>query len=543
MTEKISVAIADDEPLVCVVIQKCIHWNELGMELTGIAHDGKALLDLVQETHPDIVITDINMPELDGLEFIETCRREGAVSRFIIITGYKQFDYIYKALKNNVDDYLLKPISEVEINHTLEKLRNDILDEKSHGKAVVESLQDNLKKDREQMKNMFLTHMLESDGRMLADEATIRERYGLVFSERSLFRAIIVKIDIHQNEEIEDGFLSIQNKLVSIYKEVFEENIEHCFLSEENGRLLLGLCYGEEYKRNFFEKCHRYYEKCRMTVELFSGFDLTLCISGEKKELKDFYSAFEEARSAMYYRLRSGVNKIIVYDQMEKTEPYFTEDERTRFLAEIQKDMDVLDTAGYERHIEKLFFDIGIQYNPAELIRICDDITNGWFKTLEQMNPEAKGSQLQYLHDMILKRIDNAVNRKALKNAILEPIKESIEKQNEEKSNRKKQPVRLAIRYIEEHYCENLTLDIVAEQVSLNPVYLSNVFKKETGDNFTDYIHKCRMDMAKQKLRSSSDSIVKIALDLGYSDAKYFSKMFRKYEKIKPTDYRKIYGA
>lgn len=108
MSEKLRVLIADDEPMVCVVVKKCIHWEELGLELAGVASDGQELMDLIKKEKPDIVITDISMPELSGLDLIENVRKEGAACRFIIISGYRQFEYARKALKNSVDDYLFR---------------------------------------------------------------------------------------------------------------------------------------------------------------------------------------------------------------------------------------------------------------------------------------------------------------------------------------------------------------------------------------------------------------------------------------------------
>ncbi len=108
--------------------------------------------------------------------------------------------------------------------------------------------------------------------------------------------------------------------------------------------------------------------------------------------------------------------------------------------------------------------------------------------------------------------------------------------------NLKKKSVRTALRYIDQHYQEVLTLDMVAQVVNLNPVYFSNMFKKETSENFLDCVHKRRIKAAKDILRTQNDSIGKIAMDVGYFDAKYFSKIFKKYVGIRPSEYRNMYG-
>ena len=120
------VLIADDEYLICELIKKMICWEELGLEFTGFAHNGQELLQKIQEHRPAIVITDISMPVMDGIELIRQTRYLNIPCRFIIVSGYKQFEYAHNALKYAVDDYILKPISETELNQALKKILEEL---------------------------------------------------------------------------------------------------------------------------------------------------------------------------------------------------------------------------------------------------------------------------------------------------------------------------------------------------------------------------------------------------------------------------------
>ena len=115
----LKIMIADDEDKICQLIYKLIDWSSMRMEVIGIAHNGIEALDLAKEYHPDIAITDIRMPGLDGLEFIEKAKEVDPNLEFIIISGYQQFEYAKKAIKYGVSDYLLKPIKKEELIGTL----------------------------------------------------------------------------------------------------------------------------------------------------------------------------------------------------------------------------------------------------------------------------------------------------------------------------------------------------------------------------------------------------------------------------------------
>ena len=116
------VIIADDEPKVLLLIRNLIQWEELGLELVATANDGISALDLIEELHPDIVITDIRMPGYDGIELIERAKALDSRIDFIIISGYRHFNYAQKAIRFGVEDYLLKPLKALEINQTLRKM-------------------------------------------------------------------------------------------------------------------------------------------------------------------------------------------------------------------------------------------------------------------------------------------------------------------------------------------------------------------------------------------------------------------------------------
>lgn len=539
MSENLRVIIADDEPMVCVVVKKCVHWETLGLELAGIAYDGEELLSLIRSSKPDIVITDISMPELSGLDMIEEVRKEGLNCKFIIISGYRQFEYAHKALKNNVDDYLLKPINEQELNESLSRVRMSILEEERHGKKAVDILITNHKKDKDNIRRMFLSQMLTTGEAFLSDRAGLEEEYGICFSE-GLYQAMEAKFDILKKEDLSEGLSSVQTKLITIFKNIFEKECREIFIDTVDERILIGINYDAEYQNTINEKCRKFFEYGKNIADLFLGFTLTVGVSRRHKILSEFPQAFREAMTAVSFRLTEGTDKVIFYENLNVPENRWGVQEKERIKETVAADFEILNKEHFKQYINSLFFQAGGKCNAAEIVALSRLIVEIFFRDRQYIEGEIENASCLYKKAM--KKIDNAVTLPDLKNTVLNAVLPVMEELEEKKNSQKKKPVRAAQAFIEKHFHEALTLETVANEVNLNPVYFSNIFKKETNENFVDYLHKCRIEAAKEMLRKEDTPIVNIASKVGYYDAKYFSKMFRKYVGIKPSDYRKIYG-
>lgn len=539
MSERLRVVIADDEPKVCVVVQKCIHWDELELELTGIAHNGKDLLDRILETKPDLVVTDIDMPEMNGLELIETVRKSDIDCKFIIISGYRQFEYAHKALKNNVEDYLLKPIDEQELNESLERLKMTILHERMQGQDAVEQLISKNKKDKENIHRIFLNQIMYQREELQLDERLIETEYGLSFGE-GVYQAVFAKLDDTEHEDLSEGLSSIQTKLISIFKKIFENQCKEILVLAEPERILFGIYYDEQHKSKMNENFKTFYEYGKNIVELFIGFSLTVGVSGKHYSLKEFPIAFEEAKSAITCRVVDGIDRTIFYEQLAITDSLLTAEQSDQIHIEVVRLFEILDVVAFRNYMSQLYFVDNTYGNALKMFDISKLILTTVFARIKELKLDV--DNCQYRQKVATRRFHNAVSIKEMKTAVTDVVAQIMEELEEKRRNQKKKPVRDAIQYIEKHYAEDISLEVVAGQVNLNPVYFSNIFKKEIGENFVDYLHKYRMEIAKVALREEDTPIINIAYNVGYHDAKYFSKLFKKYVGIKPTDYRKIYG-
>ena len=177
----LKILIADDEDRVCRLIEKLIDWEHLDISLVATAANGIEELELIQKYEPDIVITDIRMPGMDGLQVIERVVQMERHVNFIVVSGYKQFEYAYNALKYGVEDYLLKPIHKEELNKILAKICAARL-EKEKQVSDYELMEKEHKLSQEIIQNKFIATLLTQENRDVVDLAMANEKYHFSFS-------------------------------------------------------------------------------------------------------------------------------------------------------------------------------------------------------------------------------------------------------------------------------------------------------------------------------------------------------------------------
>lgn len=538
MEDKIKVIIADDEPKVCVVEENIIQWQRLNLELVGIAHDGIELLRLIEEEKPDIVVTDICMPGLSGLEIIKQVREEKINVKFIIVSGYRQFEYAHDALKYKVDDYLLKPIDAQELNDALLKLRNDILNERVLVDGGIPSV--DITSDKEYIRRIFLNQVLQAPIHTRYNTAEIEENYGIVFSE-ALFQAVYVKLDILE-ETLEDseGLDSLSSKLVRIFCKIFTPYCQELLTISTHGSIILVINYSEQYLKKVTDGYEDFFLHAKNIVDLFDTVKLTLGIGNTCSSVNEIKRSISEANEAIYYRIVAGTNRIITFASVLK--PASSMDEKAiKLLTErLIRDFEALDSDDYIECIQELFALSDASSNIPELMHLCNDVAMTFFDLQNKLQNKILNEE--YLKNRIYQGIMNATDLSTLQQHMTNELVKIIEQITEDKRSQSKKPIKEAIKYIETNYNKPISLGDVAQAVWLNPVYFSSVFKKETGENFRDYLHKYRINIAKDLLRTTHQNVNQICHAIGYDDANYFIKIFRKYVGLTPSEFRKIYG-
>ena len=194
----------------------------------------------------------------------------------------------------------------------------------------------------------------------------------------------------------------------------------------------------------------------------------------------------------------------------------------------------------FQEDLQNLFHVVRTHFSALALADILETILELFLKTEEKLFAGVLNED--YIRKQYVYGIRNALSLSILQRAVEQPVSEAMESLIQRVDQQKTKPVRSAMVYVEENYQNPMRLEDVAAYVNLNPVYFSNIFKRETGENFTDYLTKYRMEEAKRLLRDTGNTIREIAEQTGYTDTRYFSKLFKKVVGIKPSEYRKIYG-
>lgn len=539
METKIKVVIADDEQMVCVVEENLIAWDELNLELSGIAHDGAQLLALILEKKPDIVITDICMPELSGLELIKQVRQQELSVKFIIISGYKQFEFAHDALKYRVDDYLLKPINGQELNDALLKLRMEILNERAEPGANIRDKVESLQ-DKETIRRIFLNQLVHNQNGLNLDASEIERNYGVNFRE-GLFQAVVTKIDgIADMPEKSEGLVSLSSKIVRVFNKIFEPHCYEILSAFEDAKILMAINYPESAARQVSDGIDEYFLYAKNIADLFEGVSLTVGTGNQYPEMGLIRQSFIEAETAVYQRIILGTNRVIQQTNLTKPAQH-PDDKALKELRErLGREFEALNASAITETLNELFQAFLENCDVSALTAFLYELTDDFFLLHKSLGNEIPNRD--YIQNRILRGIDNATSLPLLQQHVDKELTELTNRILEEKVAQSKKPIREAIRFIEANYNKPISLGDVAEAVWLNPVYFSNLFKKETGENYIDYVHKYRINIAKEKLRTTNNTINQICYAVGYDDPNYFVKLFKKYVGLTPSEFRKIYG-
>ncbi|MDO4333993.1 MAG: helix-turn-helix domain-containing protein [Eubacteriales bacterium] len=530
MERLVKLIIADDEPFICGMLEKLIDFEALGIELAACANDGETLLNKIEQLRPDIVLTDISMPKKDGLEVIRLTREKEIPCRFIIISGYRQFEYAYNALKYEVDDYLLKPVEGQELNRVLLKLctgirRQDLPDEEKENSELYAYLIE--KATHEELKSSALS--LEE----------INGTFHTTF-QKGWYRLLFLKLDFTRNEgQVKEDVSSVINKLRDLTGNFFTPLCYEVIMSEKRDGVMCLLNYAETADKEIRKQINALFIEAKNVADLFYGFHLTLCVGKAVDRPYRLEETKQSCRRASWVRMHYGLNRIIYAEQIE-------EGDAAGFTGRFREIQENLEKAFVSMNIESMEEQIGKIFDlPAPVL--CSTAAMQFVREIvgrfaEIYGKVTKAANTDTICRQIFSRLHQQMDFKSYRQELTACLRVYMTEMAQAVSEKNGKQIRQIYAYIEQHYAEHLSLESMAGIVNLSPVYFSNLFKKESGQNFTEYLTAYRMKKAKEFLRTGDMNINEIACALGYADARYFSKVFKKEVGVKPTDYRKIYG-
>ena len=497
------VMIVEDEELILQGIRNILDWDSLGLQVVHMAHDGTEALKMWDEEPVHIVVTDISMPEMDGLELLRRIREKEEQVRFIILTGYDEFDYAREAIRLEVENYILKPIDEEELER---QLRETVQKLEAMDKKKIQYIDE---------KAQWMHFLNGKSGQ--EDSGKFAGMLGL--EECGNYYAAVMKwnMDGLKEKKITDVILELKK----------DSSMRVVHLPPDSLLLILADGHADE------AQALEYFAEMQNQIE--SSFEV-LTFIGMGPAFKSFAQlskAYQAARKLQKYLLIEGYGSCISQSQTEsrKTESIRMDGDRLRKLILKKEQEQAMD------YMEDLFINnirkdasAGALYQMAVKMAVL----------LEDIKKEYKLESGRF-HDLteLIETIFSADDIHGIKAAFVSEIIEIISCMHGEDSQYTP-VVRQIIAEVQRNYKEDMNLKTLAYKYHMNASYLGQIFQKETGYSFAQYLSNTKNSVAKDLILNTNMKINDIAKQAGYVDTSYFYRKFKQCYGVSPASMREM---
>ncbi len=415
----------------------------------------------------------------------------------------------------------------------MEKRKKDIQKEEETAE-----LKEQAQHSRRKMQKHFLSSIMEKNsGSLNMDLKDINDEYQFEF-EQGCFVAIFAKLDSDEKDQDWTGFLHIMEEIID--RDLQGGDKEYINSIMKSGVMTI-INYRQELRESTRIGIEKPFVQMKRELDKFSGYHVTMGVSSEKNSIGEIAESIQEAILAVKCRGKIGLDRFIYYDQLRYQAVPLQEILADKYVREIENIVEALDYEAFQGVIIKAYEEIKSVafFSPAAVYDYLERVAEILLGVLK--NNQIEESLLAQLEDELEKVLDFCTNLDDLVYRFTESTRAYFEKIIADKKNRSQLPIRMAKQYVQEHFSCQISLEDVAEYIGLSPAYLSTMFKKELGINFSEYLISCRMETAKELLKTTDLSIVEVSEQVGYTDSRHFSKTFNKVVGLKPSVYRKLY--
>lgn len=528
--------IVDDEPLVQVGVKSMINWSEYGIEIIGCVSNGKQALDIIKKDTLDIVISDIKMPVMDGLELAKYCSENlDYPPVFIILTSYEEFELAKKAIKYNVIDYLIKlelnkEMLEESIKKSLSKLKKRNAD-----KEIVEKVRETDSAYNEDLINQNFR-----------DKFFIKLLYNL-FENDDMFEMQLKNLNLNLSGysyvtcfcEINCASEKSLNQYIctlNMFKEIAIKYLK-CFILSLDYNHFAVICFLDTHHDSNEVLSSSLNKICTM-INKYYNVQIKIGVGNIYDSLHLINVSFEEGRSC--YNSSHDKHNIVFYSQFKKLSSSLDDTfNLSLYKDEFIKAFEEYDTKSLYNILSKIIDNLNHHLDDyiqsldcaCDILYVCINLLNdgkdcinkifegqvdGYKSIYQTKNVEQIVKWLVYLRDRLCEYMDT--KKKNYTNNTIIHVK----------------------KYIKDHTNEKLSLNEVANVYSISPSYLSTLFKKYCNIGFTEYVTQSKIEKAKDLLLNENYKVYEISEMLGFESAFYFSKVFKKVTGISPKEYTKL---
>ncbi|CAN7545922.1 response regulator [Paenibacillus sp. LjRoot153] len=530
-----SILIVDDETIFRKGIRLMITDMQSDWIVLDEATDGAEALEKIEELQPDLIITDIKMPRLDGIQLQYIVKERYPHISCVVMSGYNDFQYARESLRLGAKDYLMKPFQREELYALLAKLQEEWLTEKRPNKSNGMD---------QQVQNQMRQHVLAGllTGNVHHGEAELLDNVGIQFPH-AYISCLIAKLD--RDSVTDERYYQLNPSLFSIYIQQFIQEIlnksfkGYVFIHHESEVVAL---INHEDVATINAEIEQLTNRIRKEIRVQSNFTLTFGLGSPAKDLESISKSYKEAGLALLYRLVIGGDRLLsneIVAEMKKEKHDWHAADWHSLNQFIQEG----DLANVKQQASLYVTKLCQQWKDPEIIhqQICKMLLH--FYELAVNLAVVK----QWLQNTDVKQVLVDIYSYSSSKELIERCQKLLGDLTVCIGNRQKKmvtsPVEIVVRYVEEHYAESITLNTMAEIVYLSPSYLSSLFKSKQGQSFIDFLTEKRIEKAKSLLLYSDEKIQVISDSTGFTNIRHFNRVFKTITNRTPSEFREGKGT
>lgn len=529
-----TVMLVDDEEEVRQAIIRKLEWNEIGFQVTGYAENGEEALEKAEILRPDVVMTDIKMPFMDGLTLCRKIREKLPHTKLIIFSGFDEFEYAKEAIKLEVEEYVLKPIDATELKSVFERIKIQ-LDKEVNEKRDIEKLKRYYKDSLPVMREQFLVNLIE--GKIKEDRIKeLIKNYDMEMDSPFYTVGIIYTDSGLKLEETDTDFLPSPElsslSILQITDETLRSSFRFRCLIYLDSVIVIGFLKSQNENIEFIDLID---QVCKWGKRVL-GYDTSAGIGQVCDNIKDINHSYKGAKSALDYRILLEPNQAIHILDIEPQSVNEILDEHV--IERIIREIKLGEVEDLTREIDELIFSLKnskislSQYHVSIMEMITEILKLGRAYQLDM--GELLGGDFNIYQEIY--KINSLEKFKQWLLSCALKIRNGIRR---ERMDSTKLLAEKAMQYIKEHFNESdLSVDTLCSHLNVSSAYFSTIFKRETGMSYIMYLTKIRMERALHLLNTTEDKTYIISEKVGYMEPNYFSYVFKKEYGISPSKYR-----
>lgn len=523
-----SVFLVDDEPILLEGIRSKIDWESIGLNFVGEATDGEIALSMMQEIKPDILITDVKMPFMDGLELSAAVKKIQPWIKIIILSGHDEFDYAKKAISIGVEDYLLKPFTVNEVIASLQKVSQQIKKEREQ-LSDISKMKEELKSKNKLIQKDFLNDLIHNSVNF--ENIIEKASQNGIALQAKFYRIAVSKIESkadNDNTKLEQAC-----SLVNSYSSAWTHSLS---FFHKNNRLISIVKANESSELE--ENTYHIAETIEHIVSKNQDCSVITAIGKTVEEISKIPESYNDAKKILNAANFKNKNIILNSDDVDVKDIEFLNINQCNPLVERLKYAGKSDIFAIAEESLSL-----IRNNTSQSKVFSSYILVDLIFAVSQL-VESFGGNLKHENPQMIQRnfIDSAVNdEESFVEKIQDILNFAIDYRDSKMTSRYGTVILKAKEYIDKNYSnQNTTLTSVAEYVCLSPNHFSTIFSQECKTTFIEYLTNVRIEKAKQLIKNTDKKGYDIAYECGFSDPHYFSYIFKKTTGLTPREFKGI---